>query len=90
MTIGRVLGNVVSTYKNQKYEGAKFLLVQPLSLKDEPVGEPVLAIDAVGAGVGEKVLIVQEGRAANDALGKKQGPMDSAIVGIVDLIDTWS
>lgn len=89
MTIGIVLGNVVSTQKNQKYEGATLLLVQPLSLKDEPVGDPILAIDAVGAGIGEKVLVVQEGRAANDALRKKQGPMDSAIVGIVDVIDTW-
>ena len=51
------------------------------------MGEPVLAIDAVGARVVEKVLIVQEGRAANDALGKKQGPLDSAIVGIVDIVD---
>jgi ethanolamine utilization protein EutN len=90
MTIGKVIGNVVSTQKNQRYEGAKLLLVQPLSLKDEPVGDPVLAIDAVGAGVGEKVLIVQEGRAANDALRKKQGPVDSAIVGIVDVIDSWN
>jgi microcompartment protein CcmK/EutM len=90
MTIGIVLGNVVATQKSPKYEGAKFLLVQPLSLTNEPVGEPVLAIDAVGAGVGEKVLIVQEGRAANDALRKKQGPLDSAIIGIVDVIDLWA
>ena len=87
MTLGKVLGTVVATQKNPKYEGAKLLLVQPLSLKDEPMGEPILAIDAVGAGVGEKVLIVQEGRAANEALGKKQGPLDSAIVGIVDIVD---
>ena len=89
MTIGRVLGTVVATQKNPKYEGAKLLLVQPLSLKDEAMGEAVLAIDAVGAGVGERVLIVQEGRAANDALNQKQGPLDSAIVGIVDLIDLF-
>ncbi len=89
MTIGKVIGNVVATQKNQKYEGAKLLLVQPLSLKGEATGEVILAIDAVGAGVGEKVLVVQEGRAANDALKKKQGPMDSAIVGIVDVLDIW-
>ncbi len=90
MTIGRVVGTVVSTQKDPKYEGAKLLLVQPLNLKDEPVGDPVLAIDAVGAGVGEKVLFVQEGRAANEALNKKQGPLDSAIVGIVDLVDVFT
>ena len=87
MTLGKVLGTVVATQKNPKYEGAKLLLVQPLSLKDEPMGEAVLAVDTLGAGVGEKVLIVQEGRAANDAFGKKQGPLDVAIVGIVDIFD---
>jgi microcompartment protein CcmK/EutM len=89
MTIGKVVGTVVATQKNPRYEGAKLLLVQPLSLSQEPMGEPVLAIDAVGAGEGEKVLIVQEGRAANDALNQKQGPMDSAIVGIIDLIELF-
>ncbi|HSP06191.1 MAG TPA: EutN/CcmL family microcompartment protein [Acidobacteriota bacterium] len=87
MTLGRVLGTVVATQKNPKYEGAKLLIVQPLDLRDKPMGEPLIAIDAVGAGVGEKVLVVQEGRAANEALHKTQGPMDSAIVGIVDVVD---
>lgn len=86
MTLGKVIGTVVATQKNPKYEGAKLLLVQPLSLANEPMGEPVLAVDAVGAGVGEKVMIVQEGRAANEAFGKKQGPLDAAIVGIVDIV----
>jgi ethanolamine utilization protein EutN len=87
MTLGKVLGTVVATQKNPKYEGAKLLIVQPLDLRDRPMGEPLIAIDAVGAGVGEKVLVVQEGRAANEALYKTQGPMDSAIVGIVDVVD---
>lgn len=89
MTIAKVLGTVVATQKDSRYEGAKLLLVQPLDLKGKLVGEPVLAIDAVGAGTGERVLIVQEGRAANDALNQKQGPIDSAIVGIVDVIDLF-
>ena len=89
MTIAKVVGTVVATQKDSRYEGAKLLLVQPLDLKGIAVGEPVLAIDAVGAGTGEKVLIVQEGRAANDALNQKQAPMDSAIVGIVDIIDLF-
>jgi len=89
MTIAKVLGTVVATQKDSRYEGAKLLLVQPLDLKGKLVGEPVLAIDAVGAGAGERVLIVQEGRAANDALNQKQGPIDSAIVGIVDVIDLF-
>lgn len=89
MTLGRVLGTVVATQKNKKYEGAKLLIVQPLDLQNQPAGEPVIAIDAVGAGVGEKVLVVQEGRAANEALHQKQGPMDSAILGIVDHVDIF-
>lgn len=89
MTIGKVVGTVVSTQKNIKYHGAKLLIVQPLDLQNRPAGEPVIAIDAVGAGVGEKVLVVQEGRAANEALEKKQGPLDSAIIGIVDQVDLF-
>jgi microcompartment protein CcmK/EutM len=85
--IARVVGTVVSTQKNKKLEGAKLLLVQPLSLADEPRGTVILAIDSVGAGVGEKVLVVIEGKAAGDALGKKAAAVDAAIIGIVDAVD---
>ena len=87
MQIGRVVGTVVSTQKNKKLEGAKLLLVQPLTLEDEPRGAAVLAIDSVGAGVGERVLLVIEGKAAGDALGKKGAAVDAAIIGIVDSVD---
>jgi ethanolamine utilization protein EutN len=87
MQIGKVVGTVVSTQKNKKLEGAKLLLVQPLTLENEPRGAAVLAIDSVGAGVGEKVLIVIEGKAAGDALGKKAAAVDAAIIGIVDSVD---
>ena len=89
MILGLVTGNVVSTQKSARYEGAKLLIVQPVDLHDKAMGEPLVAIDAVGAGVGEKVLVVQEGRASNEALGTKQGPMDSAIIGIVDTVDVF-
>jgi ethanolamine utilization protein EutN len=72
--IGRVVGTVVATAKQRKLEGAKLLLVQPLTLAGEPRGVPVLTIDSVGAGVGEKVLIVIEGRAAGEALRRKARP----------------
>ena len=87
MQIGKVVGTVVSTQKNRKLEGAKLLLVQLLTLQDEPKGPAVLAIDSVGAGVGEKVLLVIEGRAAGDALGRKAAAVDAAIIGIVDSVD---
>ena len=81
------MGTVVATAKQRKLEGAKLLLVQPLNADDTPRGTAVLAIDGVGAGVDEKVLIVLEGRAAGEALGKKGAPVDAAIVGIIDTVD---
>ena len=87
MQIARVVGTVVSTQKHRKFEGAKLLLVQPLNLDDTPRGAALLAVDGVGAGVHERVLIVLEGRAAGEALGKKAAPVDAAIVGIIDEVD---
>jgi len=86
MQIAEVIGTVVSTRKNKKFEGAKLLLVQPLNVDDTPRGAALLAVDGVGAGVHEKVLIVLEGRAAGEALGKKAAPVDAAIVGIIDVV----
>jgi ethanolamine utilization protein EutN len=87
MQICRVVGTVVSTQKTRKLHGAKLMLVQPLTLDGEPRGVGLLAIDSVGAGVGEKVLVVIEGKAAGDALGRKGAAVDAAIVGIVDAIE---
>ncbi|HEY2151898.1 MAG TPA: EutN/CcmL family microcompartment protein [Vicinamibacterales bacterium] len=86
MQIARVIGTVVATQKNRKFEGAKLMLVQPLNLNDTPRGNALLAVDGVGAGVNEKVLIVLEGRAAGEALGRKAAPVDAAIVGIIDTV----
>jgi len=100
MQIARVIGTLVATRKHHKLEGAKLLIVQPLDLDfdhfdhqvesgavDRPRGTPLLTIDSVGAGIGEKVLIVIEGRAAGDALGRKAAPVDAAIIGIIDRVD---
>jgi ethanolamine utilization protein EutN len=87
MQLARVIGTVVATQKHRKFEGAKLLLVQPTTVDDQPRGVPLLAVDAVGAGVNEKVLIVIEGRAANEALGRTGAPVDAAIIGIVDQVD---
>ena len=87
MQIAEVVGTVVSTQKNRKLEGAKLLLVQPLTLEGTHRGTALLAIDAVGAGVGERVLVVIEGKAAGDALGRKAAAVDAAIIGIVDSLD---
>ena len=86
MQICRVVGTVVSTQKNRKFEGAKLMLVQPLNMDDTPRGNALLAVDGVGAGVDEKVLVVLEGRAAGEALGRKGAPVDAAIIGIIDTV----
>ena len=89
MQIARVIGTVVSTQKHRKFEGAKLLLVQPLNPDDSPRGAALLAVDGVGAGVHEKVLVVLEGRAAGEALGRKAAPVDAAIVGIIDTVSLY-
>ena len=87
MIIGEVVGTVVSTVKHYKMEGRKLLLVQPLDLEGKAQGRGLLTIDSVDAGVGDRVLVVLEGRAAGMALGRLSGPVDAAIVGVVDSVD---
>ncbi len=87
MLIGRIVGTLVATHKHHTLEGTKLLLVQPLTLDDQPKGVPVLAIDRMGAGVGDKVLYLIEGKAAQEALGRKAAPVDAAIMGIIDSVD---
>lgn len=87
MLIGQVIGSVVATQKNDKLQGAKLLLVQPLDLRRQPRGVAILAIDSVDAGVGDRVLVVQEGRAAQLALGQGVAAVDAAIVGVVDSLE---
>ena len=89
MQIAKVIGTVVSTQKHRKFDGAKLMLVQPLNADDSPRGSALLAVDGVGAGVDEKVLIVLEGRAAGEALGRKAAPVDAAIVGIIDTVSLY-
>jgi ethanolamine utilization protein EutN len=87
MILGRVVGTVVASQKRPQFEGAKLMLVQPETPQGVATGATLLAIDSVGAGVTELVLVVLEGRAAGEALGKKLAPVDAAIVGIVDQLE---
>lgn len=84
MQIGRVIGDVVATQKSPSHHGRKILLVQLLSLDGSPRGEPVLALDAVDAGVGDKVLVAMEGFSAMTAVGRPNSPIDMAVVGVID------
>jgi ethanolamine utilization protein EutN len=85
--LGRVIGQAVATVKRPQFDGAKLLLVQPESPEGAPAGAALLAVDGVGAGVTERVLVVVEGRAAGEIVGRKLAPVDAAIVGIVDRVD---
>jgi ethanolamine utilization protein EutN len=76
----------VSTQKNAKLEGTKLLLVQPLDLTGADRGGAVLAIDAVDAGVGDRVLLVQDGKAAQTALDRGIAAVDAAVIGVVDSV----
>jgi ethanolamine utilization protein EutN len=86
MLIGRVVGSLVSTQKIAKLEGTKLLLVEPLDLQGRPLGGAVLALDSVDAGVGDRVLLVQEGKAAQQALDRGTAAVDAAVVGVVDSV----
>jgi microcompartment protein CcmK/EutM len=87
MQIARVVGTVVSSHKNSKLEGAKLMLVQPLDLEGGERGAAILAIDSVDAGVGDRVLLVQDGKAAMQALGRGLAAVDAAIVGVIDAVE---
>lgn len=88
MILARVVGNVVATKKNQRYENASVMLCQQINPTGDEMTMTVLALNAVDAGVGDTVLIVQEGWGASTAAtGKAGAAIDSAIVGVVDRID---
>lgn len=86
MQLAKVTGTVVATRKNEKLEGATLLLVTPVDGNGAAQGTPLLAIDAAQAGVGDRVLVVLEGRAAGTALRRRAAPVDAAIIGVVDRV----
>jgi ethanolamine utilization protein EutN len=86
MLIAKVIGDVVSTQKHASHEGRKILLVQPLDLEGNAKGDTVLALDSVDAGIGDRVLLVQEGWSAMTSVGRPQSPIDAAVIGVIDTI----
>jgi ethanolamine utilization protein EutN len=87
MLIARVIGEMVSTHKHSSHVGRKALVVQPLDLDGSNRGDPVIAFDAVDAGVGDQVLLVTEGFSAMTSVGRPESPIDMAVVGVIDRID---
>lgn len=86
MHIGKVVGTIVATRKDERLIGCKLMLTQPLNENKEPIGECLIAVDTVGAGIGELVFYTK-GTAARIGAEKKDAPIDVAIVGIIDSID---
>lgn len=87
MYIARVVGNVVSTHKNDRLDGKKLLLVRRLDLEGKHDGSvEVIALDVVDAGVGDKVLVVQEGSSARKIFNDSKIPVQAVVVGIVESV----
>lgn len=88
MIFARVVGNVVATQKNENLSGSKLMLLMPLDEKGNPAGDEFLAVDAVGAGVGDYVIAIYEGGSARQVYKAKNPltPIDTIIAGIVDEI----
>ena len=84
MYIGRVVGTVVATIKNEAFEGYKLLLVDRLDLKGKPDGYYDIAVDVAQAGVGDTVMVIDEGNGARQILRREVAPVRAVIVGVVD------
>ena len=87
MILGRITGNVVSTIHHRIVEGRKLLVAERLDAKGHPTGGYIIAFDAVGAGQGETVLILDEGTGARQILDDAEAPVRSIVVAIVDAVE---
>ena len=86
MQLARVIGDVIATRKDANLVGITLLVVQPLTPDHQPTGRPLVAVDAVGAGVGDEVFFVR-GKEASFPFYPVEAPVDAGIVGIVDRWD---
>lgn len=87
MFLARVLGEVVATIKHPHLAAQKLLLVAPEAAPGRPAAAPLIALDTVQAGVGDRVLVSDEGNAAAQVLGLPRGPVRTVVVGVVDEVD---
>ena len=88
MTLGRVIGAITSTINHPFYDAKKLLVVERTAPSGAPLADYLIAVDAVDAGVGDQVLVLDEGNGARQVLASKDGPVRSVIVGIVDQVSS--
>ena len=86
MILGRVIGTVVSTAKLEVLAGYKILMVQPVDPRGNDAGSVTLALDSVQAGVGDRVLVIDEGNSSRMIVGDPMAPIRTMVVGIVDAV----
>ena len=84
MQLGKVIGHATSTVKHSSMNGWKLLVVQTLDAKGGADGEPVLAVDNLGAGAGQRVMITSDGKAVSQMLGDDKSPVRWAVIGTLD------
>lgn len=87
MYIGQVTGTVVATIKHEAFHGYKLLLVDRLGLDGQPTGHYDICVDVVQAGVGDRVLVIDEGNGARQILKRQVAPVRAVVVGIIDDVD---
>ena len=90
MILAKVVGTVVSTIKHPAFAGRKLLLVRPLHLKNEKPEDDFIAVDAAQAGIGDTVLVCQEGNSTRQVIGVRNAPVRSSIVGVIDSVSMQS
>ena len=88
MILGRVCGSIVSTIRHPSMDNRRLLVIDRLDSRGEPTAGYVIAVDMVGAGYGETVIVLDEGNGARQILDYPRAPVRSVVVGIVDALDT--
>lgn len=87
MILGRVAGEIHSTINHAFYDARKLLVVEKTDPEGSPTGDYLIAVDVVGAGIGERVLVLDEGNGARQVLSSSDGPVRSVVVGIIDHVE---
>ena len=87
MILAKVAGTVVSTVKNEELSGNRLLVIEPLGLDGKRLGPSLVALDVVDAGIGDRVLVIDEGGSARILLGNENAPLRNVVIGIVDEVN---